>query len=148
MVIIDLPKGEDEIVEAGELEAAFKKAPVKKGDALLIRTGWGNDDRYLTMGADYVDKGPRYRLSSADKLMDLLVKNERVIWLYDHPNMTGTDKKTGENLRGFTIRAGLIAICGIVNANAITKPRVKLVALPIKVMGGHMGPVQVIAIED
>ncbi len=147
-VIVDLPLKEYEIVEPAQLEEAFNKAPVQRGDAILIRSGWGDNERYLKMGHDYREKGPHFKADSADKLMELLEKNGSDLWLYDLCDMTGRDRKTGENLRGFTIRAGMIAIGGAVNCGAITKPRVKLVIQPLQAKDCHMAPCSVAAIEE
>ncbi|MDP3878904.1 MAG: cyclase family protein [Dehalococcoidales bacterium] len=146
-VVLDVPTGAETDIAAEKLEEAFNKAPVKKGDALLVRTGWGNDERYLKMGHEYREKGPHYSAAAADKLMELLAKNQSDMWLYDNCDMGGTDKKTGQ-FYGFTIRDGLIAIGGIVNAGAITKPRVKLIISPMKSAGCHMGPARVVAVEE
>ena len=146
-VILDVPKGADEIIEAEELEAAFNRAPWQKGDALLVRTGWGDNERYLEMGSDFSDKGPHFNGPSAEKLMELLEKAESDLWLYDNCDMGGEDKKTGE-FGGFTIRAGLMAVGGIVDAGEIKKERVKLIILPLKIKDAHMTPCRIVAIEE
>ncbi|MBI2288468.1 MAG: cyclase family protein [Chloroflexi bacterium] len=146
-VVIDVPKGDDEIVQADELEAAFKKAPVKKGDALIIRTGWGDNQRYFKIGRLYQENSPHFNNASAEKLMELMQKNGSDLWTYDVESMNGLDKKSLTR-GGFTIRAGMVAIGGVVNCGAITKPRVKLIAAGLKAKGGHMSPCTVVAIEE
>lgn len=146
-VVIDIPMKPGEWLAADKLEAAFNKAPVQKGDALLCRTGWGDNERYLKMGHEYREQGPHYSAAAASKLMDLMKKNESEIWLYDNCDMGGTDPATGQ-FAGFTINEGMIAIGGIVNAGAITKPRVKLSVLPIKAAYCHMAPCRAVAVED
>ncbi|MBI2287943.1 MAG: cyclase family protein [Chloroflexi bacterium] len=146
-VVIDIPKGDDEIIQADELEAAFKKAPVEKGDAILTRTGWGDNERYFKMGHLYRENGPHFNVASGNKLMELMEKNGSDMYTYDMCDMSGLDKKTLTR-GGFTIRAGMIALGGLVNCNAITKPRVKLIALPLKAKGGRMAPCSVVAIEE
>jgi len=146
-VIIDMPKSAEEIIEPEELEAAFLKSPVRKGDALLIRTGWGDNQRYFSMGHAYRHKSPHYNAASADKLMDLLRQNDSDLWLYDNCDMAGVDKRTGIR-GGFTIRSGMMAVGGVVNCGSITEPRVKLVILPLKAKGCHIAPCSVLALED
>ncbi len=146
-VIIDVPKREEEIIQPDELEEAFNKAPVRKGDALLVRTGWGDDQRYLKMGHSYRENSPHYNAASANKLMDLLEMNGSDLWLYDNCDMAGVDKKTGIR-GGFTIRSGRMGVGGVVNCGAITRPRVKLIILPLKAKGGHIAPCSVVALED
>ena len=147
-VIIDIPKEADGIVEVDELEAAFNTAPVQRGDALLLRTGWGDDERYFKIGHDYRENSPHFTAATAAKLLELLEKNGSDLWLYDVGYVGGLNKKTGENLRGFSIRAGLMAIGGLVNCGAIKQSRVKLSIQPLMVKGAHMGPCSVAAIED
>lgn len=147
-VILDVPKGENEMIEVEELEAAFNKAPVQKGDALLIRTGWGDNERYRKMGHDFREKAPSYMTASGGKIIELLERNDSDLWLYDNSDMNGIDPRTGERQSAFTIRTGLIAIGGIVNTGAIKKERVKLIIAPLRIEGGHMGPCTVVAVEE
>ncbi|MBI2288715.1 MAG: cyclase family protein [Chloroflexi bacterium] len=146
-VVIDIPKRDDEIVQTEELEAAFKKAPVKKGDALIIRTGWGDDGRHYKIGNLYKENSPHFNVASGNKLMELMEQNGSDLWTYDMESMSGLDKKTFTR-GGFTIRAGMIAIGGVINCGAITKPRVKLIILPLKAKGGHMAPCSIVALEE
>jgi len=146
-VVINVPKGADEIIEAEELEAAFAAAPVRKGDAFLVRTGWGNNGSYLTMGQAYRLNSPHYNAASANKLMDLLESNGSDLWLYDNCDMAGVDKRTGVR-GGFTIRSGLLAVGGVVNCGAIIRQRVKLIIQPLKAKGCHIAPCSVVAVED
>lgn len=136
-VIIDVPKGAEGLIEPEELEAAFNKAPVQKGDALLLRTGWGDDERYFKIGHDFREKSPKYTRPAGVKLMELLEKNESDLWLYDNCDMGG-----------FTIRSGMMAVGGVVNCGAITKPRVKLIIQPLKIKGAHLGPCSAVALEE
>ena len=99
------------------------------------------------MGHSYRENSPHYNAASANKLMDLLEKNESDLWLYDNCDMAGVDKKTGAPI-GWAIRSGRMAVGGVVNCGAITKPRVKLVILPLKAKGGHIAPCSVVALED
>lgn len=146
-VIIDTPKGAGEIVELAEFEAALNKAPIQEGDALLLRTGWGDKESYLKLGHLYIENSPHYSQAAADKLMEFLEKNSSNVWLYDVHLMGGLDKRTGA-FGGFANRAGLIPVGGLVNCGAITKPRVKVIILPMYVKNAHMAPCRVVAIEE
>ena len=146
-VVIDVPQGDDGLIESESVAAAVSQAPVQRGDALLMRTGWGDNQRYFKMGHDFRKKSPHYTGPAADKLMDLLEENGSDLWLYDTCDMGGIDKKTGK-FAGFTIRTGMMSVGGVVNCGAITRPRVKLVILPLMVKGAHMGPCSVAAIEE
>jgi len=146
-VILDVPKEAEECIEPEELEATFNEAPWQKGDALLVRTGWGDKGRYFELGHDYREKGPHFTDASAKKLMELLEKSGSDLWLYDNCDMGGVDKRTGEH-GGFTIRAGLMAVGGLVNCGEIKKERLKLIILPLKIKGAHMTPCRVVALEE
>lgn len=146
-VILDVPKGEDEIIEAEELEAAFNKAPCQKGDGLLVRTGWGNDEKYFKLGDAYRANSPHLNNASAEKLMGLMAKNESDLFLFDMCDMAGVDKRTGIR-GGFAMRAEQIFVGGLVNCGEIKKERVKLVILSLKIKGAHMAPCSVVAIEE
>lgn len=146
-VILDIPKRNDEIVEPEEVEAAFKKAPYQKGDALLVRTGWGDDERYFKMGHNWRLSGPHFNSASSEKILDIMEQNGTDMYLYDLCDIAGLDKKKLTR-GGFGIRSGMISIGGVVNTGAITKPRVKLVILPLKAKGGAMAPCSVVALEE
>ena len=146
-VILDVPKGEDGIVEAEELETAFNKAPCQKGDGLLVRTGWGDDERYLKLGVAYRENSPHLNNASAEKLMELMAKNESDLFLFDMCDMSGVDKRTGIR-GGFAMHAEQIFVGGLVNCGEIKKERVKLIILPLKVKGVAMAPCYVVAIEE
>ncbi|MDP3880255.1 MAG: cyclase family protein [Dehalococcoidales bacterium] len=149
-VVLDVPKGAEEFIDPEEIEAAFKKAPVQKGDALLVRTGWGDNDRYIKMGLDYKEKGPHYTGEAASKLKELMLQNGSDIFLYDCCDMNGTDKRTGRSHSAFgaICSPGIIGVGGVVNCGAITKPRVKLIALPLKARDAWFAPCSAIAIEE
>ena len=149
-VVLDVPKGEGEYIYPEEIEAAFAKAPVQRGDCLIVRTGWGDNERYLKMGQDYREKSPHYTKAGVEKLLDILESNGSDMWLYDVSEMGSLIRPDGTKgaFEGFNIRAGLIAIGGAVNCGAITKPRVKLIILPMKVKSVHMAGAQVVAVED
>ncbi|MBI2305460.1 MAG: cyclase family protein [Chloroflexi bacterium] len=147
MVVVDTPKGDDEILEADELEAAFRKAPVQRADALLIRSGWGDNERYFKMGYDYKLRGPHFNDASVNRLLDLMAENGSDLWLYDMSDMRGVDKRTGV-AGGFAIRAGIMAVGGVVNCGAITQTRAKLIVLPLKIQGASMAPCRAVVIEE
>ncbi|MBI2287433.1 MAG: cyclase family protein [Chloroflexi bacterium] len=156
-VIIDVPKGPGDWIRPEDLEKAVSNAPVqqgnamqdKPGDAFIIRTGWGDDERYLKLGLEFREKSPHFTDTAVDKLLELLAVNDCDMWLYDTCEMTtrGVDPVSGRP-GSFGIRSGLTAVGGIVNAGAIKKPRVKLVVLPIPIRDAWMTPCRVIAMED
>ena len=47
--VLDVPKDGGEVT-AADLDAAWRGADVRYGDALLIRTGWGDQDLYERPG--------------------------------------------------------------------------------------------------
>ncbi|MBI2979574.1 MAG: cyclase family protein [Chloroflexi bacterium] len=149
-VILDIPKKEEEFIDPEEVERAFKKAPVQRGDAFLVRTGWGDNERYIKMGLDYKEKGPHYTEEGAAKVRELMVANGSDLFIYDCCDVNGTDKRTGKahSAFGAYCRPGLAAVGGAVNTGAISKPRVKLIVLPFKAKGAWFAPCSIVAIEE
>lgn len=70
-VVADCPKGADEEIVAADIDRIFSGYNVQQGDALLIRTGWGNGERYYKIGDDYARRTPHFAKDGADRLAEL-----------------------------------------------------------------------------
>ncbi|MBI2979575.1 MAG: cyclase family protein [Chloroflexi bacterium] len=147
-VVVDVPKEAGEFVRPEDLEKAIKKAPAKKGDALLIRTGWGDDRRWAKLETDYKYKSPHFTDTAVKKLLELMQTKGMDMWLYDTCEMVGGVDPVSGRPGSFDIRPGLCAVGGLINCGEIKKPRVKLMVLPLKIRDAWMGPCRVVAIED
>lgn len=60
-VIIDIPKkAGEEITDRDIHERVVGDPDYREGDALLIRTGWGNGERYRQLGDEYATTTPHF----------------------------------------------------------------------------------------
>ena len=59
--IIDVPAGAGHEISRDELEAAVAAADYRKGDDVLLRSGWGTTERAFSGGMDYYTNGPSLR---------------------------------------------------------------------------------------
>ncbi len=114
---------------------------VQPGDSLLIRTGWSD----FVSEPKYRDKAPRIDLELAKwcgekKIKMIGVESPSVADVHDHSELASVHKALFE--------AKILIIEGLTNLDAITKPKVQLVALPLKIFEGDGAPARVIAIED
>lgn len=86
-VVIDIPKGPGEAITAEDIESAVVKADYREGDALLIRTGWGDNERYRVLGDDYVLKSPYYDGDRTwRKLLEIMTAKRSHLFCYDTAN--------------------------------------------------------------
>ena len=86
-VVIDVPKKANEVITLAEVEAAFQKADVHSGDAVLLRTGWGDDERYYKMGEEYVLQSPYYAKEATARLAEMMKEKGCDLFFYDTANM-------------------------------------------------------------
>jgi kynurenine formamidase len=67
-VVLDLAVGEDVTIPAGDIERAVGTLSVERGDAVLLRTGWGDHRHERLGGSGYLLRGPRLHLDAARAL--------------------------------------------------------------------------------
>lgn len=67
-VVVDCPAGEGGEITADALEPAVAAAGAGAGDALLLRTGWGDRGLEGQAGTRYLLRGPRLALAAAQAL--------------------------------------------------------------------------------
>ncbi len=77
------------------------------------------------------------------------------MWVIEHqPSIFATDTPAWDNFgdpRGFSLRfnaADILMVAPLANLTAVTKPRVKLTVLPIKVDNSCAAPCRAIVVED
>ena len=138
--VIDLyPAVPDSLItpdDLGDIQHGFSS-----GDSLLINTGWG--ERL---------ESPEYR----DHLPAL--SEDFALWCAGHHvNMLGVetpavanpnDIKEIQNIHRILLKADVIIIEGLCNLAALTRPKVQLIALPLKIAGADGAPVRALAIEE
>lgn len=72
-VVVDIPKGPEEEITARDIEAkVVADSDYREGDVLLIRTGWGDGERYRAMGDDYAVRTPHFDDEGSRRLAALL----------------------------------------------------------------------------
>lgn len=76
-VVIDIPKGPQEQITAKDVdERVGPDQEYRRGDALLIRTGWGDGERYRKLGDDYAIKTPHFSDDGAYRLADVMKERD------------------------------------------------------------------------
>jgi kynurenine formamidase len=71
-VLLDLAAGEAVTIGAGDVERALGALSVERGEAVLLRTGWGDHGRERLGGSGYLLRGPRLSLEAARALADFM----------------------------------------------------------------------------
>ncbi|MFI7025655.1 cyclase family protein [Micromonospora sp. NPDC049900] len=83
-VVIDIPKQAGEEIEADDIERAVVGDPdYRDGDAVLLRTGWGDDERYRTLGDEYATTTPHFSLDGAKRLAEVMTERGSDLMLTD-----------------------------------------------------------------
>jgi kynurenine formamidase len=83
-VVVDIPKGPGEEIEPDDIDATLAKDDdFREGDAVLIRTGWGDDERYRTIGDAYAQTSPHFSVKGAERLIDVMADKRSDVMLTD-----------------------------------------------------------------
>lgn len=180
-VVLDTPCGRDGFVTAEQVEEAVKNAEIHKGDVFILRTGWGDDERYLEIGDDYARHGPAVSKAGAETLCRIMHEYESNLAASDvaywgrgekyqgplwadrpayarnpFPSVEArrflaqyTPEKAIEDWESPNVMTtnGINFIGAMVNLNKITKQRIKLSVIPMKLKGARGAPCSVIAEE-
>ncbi len=68
-VVIDIPKGAREEINASDIQSKVEDDPdYRDGDVVLIRTGWGDGERFRKMGDAYAYDTPHFGDDGAERL--------------------------------------------------------------------------------
>ena len=68
--VLSIPKSARQAIDADEVDRAFNQASnLSIGDAVLIATGWGDDQRWKALGEDYALQSPFFTPQAADCLL-------------------------------------------------------------------------------
>lgn len=74
-VVIDIPKQAEEEIGPEDIDRNVIGHPsYQDGDIVLIRTGWGNDNRYAVLGDDYAIKTPHFSEPGSMRLTEVMRK--------------------------------------------------------------------------
>lgn len=92
-VVIDIPKGPLEPIWPEDIDRTLAVDPdVREGDAVIIRTGWGNDERYRTLGDEYASTTPHFAVSGAERLVQVMKSKGLDLMLTDCAYIGGHGK--------------------------------------------------------
>jgi kynurenine formamidase len=133
-VLIKIEKKAGQTISRSELS---KEEEIKKGDAVVIATGW---ERHY--GRQYMSKNPGLSRDAAEYLVEKKVNAVAI----DGPSIDpGHDEKfTAHNV---LLPAGVLVIENLCNLHKIgKKKRFTLVAAPLKLAGATGSPVRALAI--
>jgi arylformamidase len=138
--VIDAPADRSNMLIGIEHLADVKDRLVE-GEGLLFRTGW---HRFIGTPA-YRDALPR--LSMALALW--CVKKKVGLIGVEPPSVASlTDMQELQEVHRILLGGDVVVVEGLCNLEEISKPRVKIIALPLKIEGGDGAPARVIAIEE
>lgn len=82
-VAVDVPKGAEEEISEEDMKKALEGVDFPKGAALLVRTGWGNDERWEKIGDDYARNTPHFSPEAATYVCDWLIERGSNLILSD-----------------------------------------------------------------
>lgn len=93
-VVVDIPKEEYGEIMPEDIDNTLAKDPeYKEGDAVIIRTGWGNGQRYKKIGDDYAIKSPHFSNPGAQRTVDVMVSKNSNFLLTDCAYIGNTGEK-------------------------------------------------------
>lgn len=90
-VLLPIPKDPKEggnLITVEEIKAGIQKCPARKGDAIILFTGHGDDEKYYKMGRNWELWSPCLSPESVDPLADYLKKMECPLFGYDTSNLS------------------------------------------------------------
>ena len=114
---------------------------LQPGESLIIRTGWSSNYGQPA----YRDELPRISENLARWCVDRKVRMLGV----EPPSVADVNNaKELTTVHKILLAAGIIIIEGLTNLDKISRDKVTLVALPLKITGGDGAPARVLAIEE
>jgi len=128
-----------ELIEIEHLEAIA--SDYKRGQSILLQTGWSKK-----LGTDeYRDGLPRISKS----LAEWLGKKGVNILGVEPPSVADVNNlEEVTEIHNILMENDIIIVEGLTNLDALSKQKVTLIALPLKVENGDGAPARVIAIEE
>lgn len=72
-IVVDIPKGAGEEITARDIEdRVVSNEAYEPGDALLLRTGWGDNERYRELGDNYSTTTPHFTDEGSERLAEIM----------------------------------------------------------------------------
>jgi arylformamidase len=138
--VVRIPKGPREHLTAADLAAAAPE--IRSGEALLVATGW--DRGWWDDGSVFVMDSPHFDLAA----MEWIVSRGVSILGGDVPCFDDPHAGQGQGVNVPLLNSGALILAPLVGLGTVTKTRVKLVVLPIKLRGACGAPCRAIVIEE
>jgi kynurenine formamidase len=114
---------------------------IVKGDGVILQTGWSE----FVNEAKYREELPGIHESLAHWFVDRGIN----LLAVEPPSIADVmDLEEVTKIHEIILGGDIIIVEGLTNLDALTKNRVRLVALPLKIKGGDGAPARVIAMED
>jgi kynurenine formamidase len=81
--ILDVRVEEGHEITPDEIDRAVVEADYRRGDEVLLRTGWGTSDRAFSMGLDYFKRTPCLRYDAGLRLAEHMDRMDSSIFMTD-----------------------------------------------------------------
>ena len=184
-VILDIRVEEGHEIIPPEMETAITRADYRKGDEVLLRTGWGTRQKAYELGIDYYKRTPSIHYDAAALLAVKMDEMGSSIFMTDcalvnPPRVQGNNWFRGDtplaplpkpwpsaearervldlgahkhgsphpSSYGALIKKAMAGCKCLVDCDQITKPRVKMIILPLLIKKGGASPCRFIAVEE
>ncbi len=181
-VVIDAPCGQGGELRPDDIDRAFAEADFRDGDAVLVRTGWGDNERWVELGDAYARHTPYFTKAAAERLVEHLkakssdlVGSDVAYWgrgeQYQGPEWADkpawerapfpsiqarrylaqyTREKALEDWQSPAVLtgAGINFLGAMCNLGGLTRQRVELIVLPMKIQGARGATCRVVAVES
>jgi kynurenine formamidase len=113
---------------------------VSEGDGVILKTGWSayvNEDKY------------RERLPGIhESLANWFVRKGINMLAVEPPSIADVlDREEVTKIHEILLGGDIIIVEGLTNLDSVSRGKVKLIALPLKIKGGDGAPARVIAME-
>jgi kynurenine formamidase len=172
-----IAKSDGEEITRGDVERALDSCSPAKGDALLIRTGWGDRSYHEH---NYVLQSPHFSLEAAKYLGGRMTENENDLLLVDtalvgwpgkhlvpewcsilpppplesgearmYLHLYDADKvKADFAVEMEFARLGIMTVRKLIHCGQIKSPKVKVIVAPLQIVRGVASTCRVVAVED
>jgi kynurenine formamidase len=93
-IVVDIPKQDFEEILPEDIDATLAQDPgFQVGDAVLLRTGWGDAERYRFMGDQYAIRTPHFSVAGAERLIEVMKRKGATLLLTDCAYVGNTGEK-------------------------------------------------------
>lgn len=143
-VVLKAPKNVDDLskkaaVTKEDLLACPNFNEIQPGDCIAVYSGW---EKYWLSDEVFYPRSPYFTFDA----MQLIISKKPSILATDTPAWDNYDDPSGFFADFYA--AGILMLTPLVNLNQVTKPRVKITALPLRFDGVNASACRAVIIED